>query len=171
MEPIDYANVIDSVLIVRSTADAKAVFPIIRFQFRSLDSQLLPAPETIDAIVGRYIEQYSVILTIASIALALSLLLCLFGVYGVAAFATAQRTREIAVHLAIGARHSDIRKLIIRSIGRPLWTGLPMGIAVGSVFSQLFIAWNFSLESPRWIWTCPQILRHPVKTKLHPMEN
>ena len=70
--PVFYApiqgDVIDSVLIVRGTADVSRLIPDIRSHIHTLDSALLPAPETVDAIIGRFVERYSVVLRVASIA-------------------------------------------------------------------------------------------------------
>jgi hypothetical protein len=133
-------DVIDSVLIVRGTADVSRLIPDIRSHIHTLDSALLPAPETVDAIIGRFVERYSVVLRVASIAagLALALFLCLLGIYGVAAFAAAQRTHEIGIRLAIGARRIDVFRLIVRLVARPLMIGLPIGIALAALLGKLF---------------------------------
>jgi len=140
--PVFYApiggDVVDSILIVRGTADASQLIPGIRSHIHALDSALLPAPETVDTIIRRFVERYSVVLRVASIPAGLALFLCLLGIYGVAAFASAQRTHEIGIRLAIGARRIDVFRLIVRLVARPLMIGLPIGIALAALLGKLF---------------------------------
>jgi predicted permease len=62
-----------------------------------------------------------------------ALLLACVGVYGVTAYSAAQRTREIAVRMAIGARKSDVIRMLLARGGRIALAGcvagLPLAIA------------------------------------------
>jgi putative ABC transport system permease protein len=89
-------------------------------------------------MIGRFVDRYSLVLHLASILAFLALILCLLGIYGVAAFAVAQRAQEIGIRLAIGAQHIDVFRLIVQSIARPLMIGLPIGIALAAVLGTLF---------------------------------
>jgi len=63
----------------------------------------------------------------------LALLLAGFGLYGVTAYAVAQRHREIGIRMALGAQASDVRVLVV---SQALRMGL-MGIGVGVVGALL----------------------------------
>jgi putative ABC transport system permease protein len=71
---------------------------------------------------------------------ALALVLAAVGLYGVKAFNVAQRTREIGVRLALGARPREIAIMLLRDdvkvtlLGVAL--GLPMAVALGHLFSS-----------------------------------
>jgi predicted permease len=81
----------------------------------------------------------------------LALALAALGLYSVIAYAVAQRTRELGVRIALGARASEIRQMVLRQ-------GLTLaviGIAAGSVLALVASRWITPLlfeESPRDPW-------------------
>ena len=84
-------------------------------------------PETMRETVDRSMARTSFTLVMLAIAGAMALVLGLIGIYGVIAYAVSQRTREIGIRLALGARPADIRQMFVR-----YGVGLcAMGIAIG----------------------------------------
>jgi putative ABC transport system permease protein len=65
---------------------------------------------------------------VAAFALA-ALLLAIAGVYGVVAYGVGQRTQEIGVRMALGARSSDVLSLILRQELATTFAGVAMGVA------------------------------------------
>ena len=59
---------------------------------------------------------------------ALALLLATIGIYGVMAFSTAQRTRELGIRLALGAEPRDVLRLILRDGARLSAVGVGLGV-------------------------------------------
>jgi predicted permease len=86
-------------------------------------------PETMRETVDRSMARTSFTLVMLGIAGAMALLLGLIGIYGVIAYAVSQRTREIGIRLALGARPADVRQMFVR-YGLSL---CGMGIAIGVV--------------------------------------
>ncbi len=84
----------------------------------------------------------------ASLVGAIALVLASVGIYGVVSFLVARRTREIGVHLALGAQQSDIIRLVLRQTLRPVGWGAAIGLAGAVGFSVLITRLVLNPEIP-----------------------
>lgn len=71
--------------------------------------------------------------------------LALIGLYGVVAFAVAQRRHEIAVHSAMGALPADVLRLVLRRELRLVFVGLVAGVVMAIGEAALIQAWVLPL--------------------------
>jgi predicted permease len=67
----------------------------------------------------------------------MGLLLSALGLYGLTAFSVAQRAREIAVRMALGATQQSVLSLVLRQAGRLALIGTGVGLALAAGVSQL----------------------------------
>src|SRR5215467_9269548 len=65
------------------------------------------------------------------------LILVTIGVYSVLAYSTSQRTHEIGIRMALGAKRKDVLGMVIRSALRFVMAGLAIGIVVSSLLGRL----------------------------------
>lgn len=116
--------------VVRTRHDPAAAVPIIRSQLMQLDpTQPIANVANMDEHIHRALSRPRFLSTLIAAFGALALALSIVGVYGVMAYSVAQRTREIAIRMALGARGVTILAMVL---SKTLFlTGV--GLAVGSV--------------------------------------
>ena len=77
----------------------------------------------------------------------LALVLACLGVYGLLAYAVAQRTREIGVRMALGAKPSDVTRMVLQSGLRLSGLGLVAGAVLAFALSSLLRSLLFGVTA------------------------
>jgi putative ABC transport system permease protein len=116
-------------LIVRSSLPPAALTSAVRDRIAVYDPQLLvqrirPMGDVVSGALSR--QRFNLLL-VGSFA-ALGLLLAAVGIYGVVSFLVTERTREIGIRMALGARAADVRRLVLREGMTPVAAGAAIGL-------------------------------------------
>jgi putative ABC transport system permease protein len=110
-------------VLARLTTGADAFPAAARARIWSIDPDLpVSNVRTLAAIVDRNFTRYRSIIALLGAFAAVAVILMALGVYAVVSYATAQRTFEIGVRLALGAQRRDVRRLVVTS-------GVGLGVA------------------------------------------
>jgi putative ABC transport system permease protein len=112
----------------------------------SVDQNLpLASVQTLAEIQARSMAQTSFALVMLALAASVALLLGVVGLYGVIAYAAAQRTPEIGVRMALGARARDVRRMFLRHGLALTAAGIALGIGVAAVLTRVLSAFLFGV--------------------------
>lgn len=118
------------VLVARTTVDPASLAPLLRQQVWSIDKdQPVYGVKTMHEVRSVSVAMYSFSSVMLAIFAGVALLLASVGIYGVMAFAVTQRTQEIGIRMALGARAVDVLKLIVRHGMKLALLGIAIGLA------------------------------------------
>jgi ABC-type antimicrobial peptide transport system permease subunit len=76
----------------------------------------------------------------------LALIVAAIGIYGVVAYAVSQRTREIGIRMALGARAASVLGLVVRGNVAFVAVGIPIGIALGLMLARAMARFLYGLR-------------------------
>ena len=106
-------------------------------------TDFVSAVQEMDALVERRIGGFAIIGNLMGIFALLSLVLGAVGIYGVTAYSAGQRTNEIGVRLAMGAKRGDVVRMVVSQGAKRAVFGLVIGLglafAMGGAMSEILI--------------------------------
>jgi putative ABC transport system permease protein len=105
----------------------------------------LAGVQTLAEIQSLSMAQTSFTMVMLAIAASVALLLGVVGLYGVIAYVAAQRTREIGIRMALGARTANVRALFLRHGLRLTVTGIVLGVAASLALTRVLSALLFGV--------------------------
>jgi predicted permease len=146
---LPYAQVpVHSMSVVLKTAvPPESVAEAARRAVYAIDRDL-PAANVrrLDQIVAASISQPRFYMTLLSIFAGVALALAAIGIFGVLSYAVAQRTREIGIRMALGARSGAVLGLVVRHALMLAGAGVAIGIVAAYYLSRTLTSLLFAIE-------------------------
>ena len=102
-------------VVVRASKNAENLTSLVRTELRKMDSNLpISNMKSMEEVVGVSLGQRKFTMFLLSVFAGIGLFLAALGTYGVLSFQVIQRTQEIGIRLALGAKRSDVLKLVLQ---------------------------------------------------------
>jgi predicted permease len=138
--PLAFEALATMTLIVRSGADPGAAIAIVREVVQALDGEVpITNVATIRDLMAETLARPRYTAAIVALFGAAALLLACAGIYGVLAYAVAQRSKELGIRLAVGARPTDLFRLVLSEGAVVVGAGLGAGL-VGALLAARLMA-------------------------------
>ncbi|MCI0568017.1 MAG: ADOP family duplicated permease [Acidobacteria bacterium] len=126
-----------SVLLVRVSGSPRDFVRRLQETARGLDERLQPTVQVVTDRYDREVERATAALEVIAILGTVAILLSVIGLAGLAGYTVAQRTREIGLRIALGARPSHIVRAILAPMRRPIVIGFVCGALGGSAVANV----------------------------------
>ena len=125
-------------LAVRTAMDPLGASSAIRGAIRQIDPELpIPAFRTMEDIVAESVAERRFQMSLVLLFAVVAMLLASLGIYGVVSYSVAQRTNEMGVRMALGARPAAIRRMVLRQNLLPVAIGLGAGVCASMALGRL----------------------------------
>ncbi|MCI0402319.1 MAG: ABC transporter permease, partial [Acidobacteria bacterium] len=134
-------------MLLRSFANPASTAAAIQRTLQELDPQVHALNlRTMNDVVDRSLMQERFVAQLGSFFSLFALLLASIGLYGVMSYATAWRTREIGIRMALGARAVDVIRLVMRETMLLVGAGVVIGLGAAFAATRLVTSLLFGLS-------------------------
>jgi len=130
-------------LMLRSTVEPTSLAPALRQVIAQLDPELpMLRVFSMDRVIDDQRNGNPLFARLLATFAILALILAAIGIYGLIAYSVSQRTQEIGIRLALGAKASDISRMIlieglkVAAVGSAI--GFVMALPLPKVFNSIF---------------------------------
>jgi hypothetical protein len=124
-------------LLVKSNGDLNSLRSQITSIARSIDPKVVPEVQFLKSSFERQVKQVRQSAMAVSALGVVALLLAAIGVVGQVAFVVSQRTKEIGIRMALGAKPVHILSSVLRQFCWPMLGGLGIGVMIATMVAQL----------------------------------
>jgi len=153
--PASQAPLQNMTVLVRTVNDPTALVPALRSAVLSIDpNQPITSIKTMENIVADSIAQPRLSMVLMGLFGMLALLLAIVGIYGLLSYAVTQRTQEMGIRMALGARMTDVLKLILKQGMMLVLVGEVLGLLGALALTRLLKALLFGVtptDAPTFI--------------------
>ncbi len=134
--------------VVRGSGPPEAQLGSIRRAMERYNAQaVVYGVETLDGIISDSLASQRFAMTLLGVFSALALIMCCVGVYGVISYLAGQRTREIGVRMALGARKQDVLRMVLKEAGTVSLIGIGVGLVAALILTRLMAKLIFGITA------------------------
>jgi putative ABC transport system permease protein len=134
--------------VIRTQIEPAGLAATVREAVQDVDpSQPVTSIRTMDNIVSESVTQPRFNLTLLVVFGGIALILSAAGIYGVTSYTVTQRTHEIGIRMAVGAKEHDVLRLMMRQGIKPAVAGLAIGLVAAIGLTRLMNSLLFGVSA------------------------
>jgi putative ABC transport system permease protein len=132
-----FVNMRWSNLVTRTAADPMSIAAAVRAQVLELDPDQPVEILSMSEVIGATVEPKRFSTSLTAIFALIATLLAAAGIYSVIAYTVSLRTREIGLRMAMGAKQSDVMKMVLKKGLRVTLVGVAIGLLASIGLTRL----------------------------------
>jgi putative ABC transport system permease protein len=133
-------------VLIKGASDPNQLIGSVRAAIREIDpDQPIHSVRTMDEIRAESVQNERLNLTLLSLFAGIALVLAIVGIYGVMSYSVTQRTHEIGIRMAIGARPRDVFTMILGHGMKLALIGVVIGLAGAFALTRLMASMLFGV--------------------------
>jgi predicted permease len=136
-QPVQLSDMPDMVSLIRTKSAPDALVPMVKAIVQSLDPKLFPEMGMLKAAFRKDMKQVELVATSVSLVGLVAVALAGVGILGLVAFTVSQRTKEIAIRMALGAKKNHVLASVLRQFAWPVAIGLLAGTGIAAALSGI----------------------------------
>jgi ABC-type antimicrobial peptide transport system permease subunit len=135
-------------VLVRFAGDPQAVTTAIRSSLRNMSSdQVMYEVQTMEEVIADTLAERRFSMIVLGVFAALALGLASMGIYGVISYLVGQRTREIGIRIALGAKRGDMLRMVLGEGMKMAVIGVGVGLIASLGLTRLMANMLFGVKA------------------------
>lgn len=131
------ADLPSMMMLVKTSAPPESLAPVVASIAKTIDPKIFPEVQLLRSSFRRKVRTTERGAVAVSLLGFTALLLACLGIVGLVAYSVAQRTKEIGIRMALGAKPSHVLFVVLRQFSRPVMAGLLVGVGGAAALSQI----------------------------------
>jgi putative ABC transport system permease protein len=135
-------------LVARGKSDPARLIPAIRRQVADVDSdQPIYNLKLMDELISNSMSQQRFAMTLLVVFAAVAILLAAVGIYGVTSYSVSQRSHEIGIRIALGARGTDVLNMVVQQGLKLVLLGVAIGLGGAFALTRVMTGLLFGVSA------------------------
>ncbi len=124
-------------LVIRTTGDPMQLARSVQAEVWEIDTDLaVTGVASMNEVISRTVAVPRLLMSVLAVFAGAAMILAAIGIYGVISYGVAQRTREIGVRIALGAKRADVLRLVVGGGMALMSGGIVLGLAASLMLSR-----------------------------------
>ena len=133
---------------VRTAGDPVGQVGAIRQALAAYDPNIVMAePQSMDSVVARSLASMRFSMMLLGTFAGIALLLAMIGIYGVMSYAVGQRTHEIGIRMALGAKPADLLSMVVGQGSKLAFFGIAIGVVCAALLTRAMSSMLFGVSA------------------------